>query len=164
MLNFTKNEKTALIVIASVILLSAVIQLGLSHKPNPAYFDYSVQDSIFTIRSADTIKTVKKISSQSAKEQSSKSGFQILEIEKKVKKGRQPDQVELKKKSININTATIKALCRLPGIGPKTAQKIIEYRNQYGKFKSVNELTQVKGIGEKKLLKIWPYVFVENSR
>lgn len=50
---------------------------------------------------------------------------------------------------VNINTADIKELTALRGIGEKKAQAIIHYRKANGKFKSVSELTQVKGIGEK---------------
>jgi len=51
---------------------------------------------------------------------------------------------------IDINSATVEMLCELPGIGPKTAQRIVEYREQYGKFKSVEEIMNVRGIGPKK--------------
>ncbi len=51
---------------------------------------------------------------------------------------------------ININTANAAALDRLPGIGPAFAQRIIEYRKEHGKFKSISELLQVSGIGQKK--------------
>jgi len=61
---------------------------------------------------------------------------------------------------ININTATVELLCQLPGIGPKTAQRIIEYRETHGRFGSVDELDGVKGIGPKKLAKIRPLVTV----
>jgi len=55
---------------------------------------------------------------------------------------------------ININTADANRLTEISGIGPSTAQKIIEYRKTNGNFKSVNELLNVKGIGEKTLAKI----------
>ena len=53
-------------------------------------------------------------------------------------------------KSININTANRHMLTNLPGIGPKLATGIIEYRDAHGLFSSREEITQVKGIGEKK--------------
>lgn len=55
---------------------------------------------------------------------------------------------------VNINTASAEQLAtNLKGIGMKKAQAIIEYRKEFGDFKSINELTAVKGIGEKTLEK-----------
>ncbi len=51
---------------------------------------------------------------------------------------------------VNINTADINELDSLPGIGPATAQKIIDYRTEHGQFKSIDEIKNVSGIGEKK--------------
>ncbi len=50
---------------------------------------------------------------------------------------------------ININTATVEELTELKNVGDKTAQRIVAYRKANGPFKSTNELTNVKGIGEK---------------
>ena len=55
---------------------------------------------------------------------------------------------------ININTATAKELQTLRGIGPTMAQRIVEYRQTSGRFATLEELTNVKGIGEKTLEKI----------
>jgi competence ComEA-like helix-hairpin-helix protein len=55
---------------------------------------------------------------------------------------------------ININTATIELLCQLPGIGPKTAERIIEYRKYQGRFHSIEEIMNVRGIGPKKFEQI----------
>jgi competence ComEA-like helix-hairpin-helix protein len=59
---------------------------------------------------------------------------------------------------ININKASISELTRIPGVGPRIAERIYEYRKQVGKFKSVEELLNVKGIGPKKLEKMRPYI------
>jgi len=55
--------------------------------------------------------------------------------------------------TVNVNTATAKELQKINGIGEKTAAKIIAYRNEYGPFKSVEDLMHIKGIGKKKLAK-----------
>jgi competence protein ComEA len=52
---------------------------------------------------------------------------------------------------VNLNTATAAQLDELDGVGPATAQRIVQYRQQHGGFGSVNELDQVPGIGAKKL-------------
>jgi competence protein ComEA len=52
---------------------------------------------------------------------------------------------------VNLNTATPEQLDTLPGVGPATVQKIVEYREQHSGFGSVEELGQVSGIGDKRL-------------
>jgi competence protein ComEA len=64
------------------------------------------------------------------------------------------------KPAINLNTATIDQLETLPGIGRKTAERIIEYRTKAGGFKRIEDLMNVKGIGEKSFLKLKPLVAV----
>ncbi|MXO78321.1 competence protein ComEA [Paenibacillus sp. OT2-17] len=61
-------------------------------------------------------------------------------------------------KKVNINTATTAELMELPGVGAKKAEAILNYRNQHGAFKRVNDLDHVKGIGAKMLAKMKPYV------
>jgi len=64
------------------------------------------------------------------------------------------------KTAINLNTATVDQLETLPGIGRKTAERIIEYRTKAGGFKRIEDLMNVKGIGEKSFLKLKPLVAV----
>jgi competence protein ComEA len=60
---------------------------------------------------------------------------------------------------LNLNTASAEQLTALPNIGPKTATAIVNKRNELGgKFKSVDQLLEVKGIGEKKLEAIKPFL------
>ena len=61
---------------------------------------------------------------------------------------------------ININTAGATELQQVPGIGPSTAQKILDTRKSYGAFKSVDDLLAIKGIGPKKLEKMRKYLTV----
>lgn len=61
---------------------------------------------------------------------------------------------------ININTATQTQLETLPGIGPSTATKIITYRKEKGKFKKIEDIKEVSGIGDSKFEKIKNYITV----
>jgi competence protein ComEA len=65
---------------------------------------------------------------------------------------------------VNLNTATAGELEALPGIGSSRAQAILEARKTKGGFKSVDELLEVKGIGEAGLERLRPFVRVEGSR
>jgi len=65
---------------------------------------------------------------------------------------------------IDINTATVDELIGLPGIGEITAQRIVRFREENGPFQRVEDLMKVKGIGEKSLEKIRPYVSVGKSK
>lgn len=62
------------------------------------------------------------------------------------------------KVTLNINSATLDQLETLPGIGRKTAERIIEHRTKSGGFKRIEELMNVKGIGEKSFLKLKPLI------
>ena len=55
---------------------------------------------------------------------------------------------------INLNTASAADLENLPGVGAKMAERIVEYRQKNGPFKKIEDLMNVKGIGEKNFLKL----------
>ena len=71
-----------------------------------------------------------------------------------------PPKLKVLSVPIPLNTASVDELDTLPGIGPKTAQAIVEYRESHGKFTSAEELLQVRGIGRKKLDALRPHVTV----
>lgn len=74
------------------------------------------------------------------------------------------DAVLAKKKPpthpINLNSASAAELQQVPGIGPSTAEKILQMRSSYGAFKSVDDLLAIKGIGPKRLEKMRKYLTV----
>ena len=65
---------------------------------------------------------------------------------------------------ININAATSEELQLVPGIGPSTADKILQMRKSYGPFKSVDDLLAIRGIGPKRLGKMRKYLVAGRSQ
>lgn len=61
---------------------------------------------------------------------------------------------------IDLNTATVKELEQLPGVGPTTAKAIVEFRTRSGRFRRVNDLLVIRGISEAKLKKMRPYITI----
>lgn len=69
-----------------------------------------------------------------------------------------PAQAAGDKAVVNINTADAEALMLLPRVGPSVAQRIVEFREKNGRFKSTEDLMLVRGIGEKTFELIQPHV------
>ena len=59
---------------------------------------------------------------------------------------------------INLNSATVTELMQLPKVGAKTAERIVAFRKQHGGFKRIEELMNVKGLGEKSFAKLRPFL------
>jgi competence protein ComEA len=65
---------------------------------------------------------------------------------------------------INLNSATAAQIAELPGIGPKTADLVVQYRQKNGPFKKIEEIMNVKGVGEKSFLRIKDRLTVADSK
>ncbi len=75
--------------------------------------------------------------------------------------GLRPIQKQILSIPININTAPIEELDALPGIGPQTAQAIIDFRARFGPFHSLEDLMKVRGIGPKKFSALRPHIALQ---
>jgi competence protein ComEA len=64
---------------------------------------------------------------------------------------------------VNINTAGVDELSLLPRVGAKVAQRIVDYRNEHGKFAKTSDLMQVKGIGDKSFQNLSAYITVDGK-
>jgi comEA protein len=70
-------------------------------------------------------------------------------------------ELTVTKKLVNINTASVDELTGLKGIGKKTAQKIVNYRNETGSFETTEDIMKVKGIGKAKYSAIRDYIILK---
>jgi competence protein ComEA len=156
-IGFTETEILVILFLAGLFMLGFVyVKFINSDTAEYKYIDYSKQDSLFAYYSnlnpefdlddprLDSNLVIKR---------------QILELSDTfdyVKK----DIASLAEKSININTAGVNELIKLPGIGEKTAEKIIQLRSERGKFIRLEELMDVRGIGEVKFNKIKKFLYI----
>ncbi len=119
-------------------------------------FDYSKDDSLFFAAGDD----VDQPDSSDLKDEAVDYKQEVLDFNASNFNGSN-NKVTPGKKSININSAKLEDLVSLPGIGTKTAERIIDLRKKRGRFNSLKELLEIKGIGELKFQSIAKYIYLE---
>ena len=72
-----------------------------------------------------------------------------------------PNEIANSSNGVNVNTATVDELERLPHIGRKTAEEIVEFREANGPFRRVEHLMQIRGISEERFLTLRPFIKTE---
>ena len=158
-IGFTETEIVVILFLTGLFILGFVyvefIKDGSGEEYK--YIDYSKEDSLFSIYSNFNPEYDPDDSLLISNLEIKKRVLELSDTIAYVKK----DVSSLAEKSININTAGINELVQLPGIGEKTAEKIIQLRNERGKFRRVDELMDVKGIGEVKFNKIKKFLYID---
>ncbi len=159
-LGFTKQD---LVIIAFLLVtfIAGLVIRQFGWKGSKEY-NYSLSDQRFENQLKEAFKELPQ--SNLNAEQNKKLALinnlsDSLSAEKDIKNSEELKQKFEKK--ININLAYTADLQRLPGIGEVMADRIIEYREQYGNFKRIEDIMLVKGIGIKKFEKVRDLITVE---
>lgn len=137
---FTKQEKIVIIFLLLGLLIGAglkILKIDLVSKPVTAEQDLDCLEQ-------EILSKASEIDSNTAL------------------KNQQPLQLaEHEKLAVNVNTADFDKLILLPHVGPVMAKRIIDFRNKNGYFKRPEELTKIKGIGDKTFEEIKPFIIVD---
>jgi competence protein ComEA len=160
-IGFTETEIKVILFLISVFCAGLILKefFGQEMNSTDIEYDYSKSDSAFVeaikMDGSEAISnklTEKKVASEQ----------ELLDFSTNNLLKNSSSETILAEKSIDINTADISLLKKLPGIGEKTAEKIIDLRDKKGKFTSIEDLLEIKGIGSIKLNKIKKYIFLSD--
>lgn len=156
-IGLTENEFKVLIFFATLYLGGLFIKSFFGNSDTQQAFDYSETDNLYD--SLNNLPYDESAFNEKLKKESDQTSQKS--IEKSPKSDKVEPKQKLKEQSIGINSAGIEEFMKLPGIGKKTAENIIEYRNKIGAFQSVEELLNVKGIGKSRLENIKKYIYID---
>ncbi len=153
---FTWQEAKIILFLSSVLIAGTIIHLirEAGEDDNKKQFDYSKSDSIF-------LGGKNKINETKINDKKVDSEPELLDFSTNKLSKEKDKTVEKSNAKVNLNTADLEILISLPGIGEKTAESIILLRKKKGKFSRVDELLEIKGIGQAKLAKLKEFLIIE---
>lgn len=129
--NFTRQEQITILFLAFALLVGSVVILVKRHSP--AFAPELHLEEHFAAEAVDTIPSVEG--------------------------NQEPVPYDtLLSNEVDINQATVEELMRLPGIGPKMARRVVAHRDLWGGYETVDDLKAVKGIGDKTVERLRPYI------
>jgi competence protein ComEA len=158
-LGFTAGETA--FVIFLILSFAAGVVIKLSGWSRPESFSYSEPDNQFGEKTKQDFEQLKNQPLNDVQKEHSEEIKKIADSLFNESENQTRDNAFKLDKVININTALAADLMLLPGIGEVMAERIIEYREENGRFKKTEDLKKIKGIGEKKFEKIKNYITVE---
>jgi competence ComEA-like helix-hairpin-helix protein len=156
---FTETEVLVILFLAGMFILGFIYKEFFKEENISEYknLDYSKEDSLFLYYSNLNPEIDPDDSLLVINLEIKKKVLELKDSQYYPKKG----NITLVEKSININSAGMEELVMLPGIGEKTAEKIILLRKERGKFNKLEEIMDVKGIGQIKFNKIQKFLYIE---
>jgi competence protein ComEA len=152
-LNLTQTEFKLAVFLTTTLVTGLLIKTitGINEKTELTFFDYSETDRLFLAEETNN----EEILNKNVDYKQEVFDFNNRSFNKVYTKQLPAE------KSINLNKATKNELMNLPGIGEKTAENIIELRAKLNKFRKLEDLLRVKGIGQKKLDNIKKYLYID---
>ena len=167
MLNFFRKlgltKRDFILIISLVVTLSAGLIIKWSGwKDNVNKFDYTVSDSLFETKLTSAFKQLELTPENKAKLKHLKSVTDSL-MKQKDSTFDSNELLTIGKK-VNINSSYAAELQLLPGIGKVMAERIVEYRDQNGGYNRIEELMNIKGIGQKKFERIKHLVTTDTAK
>ncbi len=151
-LQMTRRERITVGILAGCLALLSVTNLYLEQK---AVYDeeyYTQLEKVFAERSAESEREREEILARYYPDLQESEPLQLSEQADEL-----PDTVSAEEK-VNINEADAEELQTLPGIGPAYAERIIEWRTENGMFTEPEQLLEIRGIGERRLEALIPYL------
>ena len=159
LIGFTETEIKVIIFLIVTLAAGFGYKTFINSSESSVYknFDYTKEDSLFAVHNPE----------ENLKETDNKLIDNNIDYKREVLDFKEIDFQEsnfsspLLEKSININEAGIDELTRLPGIGPKIAERIVQFRTEKGNLQKIEDLLQIKGIGASKFDKFKQYIFIK---